>query len=138
MILIKRYSNRKLYNTTVKKYITLDELAHLIRNGADIQVIDNDSGEDLTSITLTQIILETEKKHQSGLPNSIFAEIIKSRADELKALHDFFSPSPNLFRVINEQITHLIPSKKDFEDLSSRIDELSEKIDNLLGDQHPK
>lgn len=138
MILIKRYSNRKLYNTTVKKYITLDELANLIRNGADIQVIDNDSGEDLTSITLTQIILETEKKHQSGLPNSIFAEIIKSRADEIKALHEFFSPSPNIFQVISEQMARHIPSKQDLEDLSSQIDELSEKIDNLLNNEQPK
>ena len=68
MLHIKRYSNRKLYNTAVKKYITLDELANFIRDGEEIVVIDNDSGEDITSITLTQIILEFEKKHPNRLP----------------------------------------------------------------------
>ncbi len=131
MTIIKRYSNRKLYNTSLKKYITLDELASLIRTGEEIQVIDKKSGEDLTSLTLTQIILENEKKHQSRLPNSILTEIIKTRSDELKTLHEFLSQPANAFHYIGDQIIRFIPSKKDFDDLSSQMDELSEKLDSL-------
>ena len=59
---IKRYPNRKLYDTEAKRYVTLDELAGLIQAGADIQVIDHESGEDLTNVTLTQVVLEQQKK----------------------------------------------------------------------------
>ena len=62
MVTIKRYPNRKLYNTEAKQYITLEGVADLIRQGAEIQVVDHASGEDLTALTLTQITLEQEKK----------------------------------------------------------------------------
>jgi len=131
MAIIKRYSNRKLYNTAQKKYITLDELASLIRGGEEIQVIDNHSGEDLTSVTLTQIILESEKKHQSGLPNSILTDIIKTGADELKSLSEFLSQPPGLFHYLGEQVNHFLLTKKDLDDISSQIDALSEKLENI-------
>lgn len=59
---IKRYTNRKLYDTVESRYVTLDEIAGMIRNGAEVKVIDNRTREDLTSITLAQIIFEQEKK----------------------------------------------------------------------------
>jgi len=63
---IKKYANRKLYDTETSKPITLPEIAALIAKGDDIQVIDNETGEDLTTITLSQIILEQEK-HKGDL-----------------------------------------------------------------------
>ena len=71
MHIIKRYQNRKLYDTNTKKYITLAEISVLIIKGEDIQVLDNESGEDITAITLSQIILEQEKKHSGLLPGSV-------------------------------------------------------------------
>jgi polyhydroxyalkanoate synthesis regulator protein len=65
MIIIKRYPNRKLYNTEAKQYITLEGVADLIRQGAEIQVVDHASGEDLTAVTLTQIIL-SRKRSKAG------------------------------------------------------------------------
>jgi polyhydroxyalkanoate synthesis repressor PhaR len=59
---IKRYTNRKLYDTVESRYVTLDEIASMVRAGAEVQVIDNRTREDLTSITLAQIIFEQEKK----------------------------------------------------------------------------
>jgi polyhydroxyalkanoate synthesis repressor PhaR len=59
---IKRYTNRKLYDTVESRYVTLDEIAAMIRAGAEVKVIDNRTREDLTSITLAQIIFEQEKK----------------------------------------------------------------------------
>ena len=64
--LIKRYTNRKLYDTQQSRYVTLDDIAKLVREGDDVRVIDNDSSEDLTSVTFAQIILEEEKR-KSGL-----------------------------------------------------------------------
>jgi polyhydroxyalkanoate synthesis repressor PhaR len=59
---IKRYTNRKLYDTVESRYVTLDEIAAMIRAGGEVKVIDNRTREDLTSITLAQIIFEQEKK----------------------------------------------------------------------------
>jgi polyhydroxyalkanoate synthesis repressor PhaR len=59
---IKRYTNRKLYDTVESRYVTLDEIAAMVRAGAEVKVIDNRTREDLTSITLAQIIFEQEKK----------------------------------------------------------------------------
>ena len=59
---IKRYTNRKLYDTVESRYVTLDEIAEMIKAGQEVKVVDNRSKEDLTSVTLAQIIFEEEKK----------------------------------------------------------------------------
>jgi polyhydroxyalkanoate synthesis repressor PhaR len=65
---IKRYSNRKLYDTQSSRYVTLEQIADLVRGGEDVRIVDNNTKEDLTSITLAQIIFEEEKKQKSFLP----------------------------------------------------------------------
>jgi polyhydroxyalkanoate synthesis repressor PhaR len=59
---IKRYTNRKLYDTVESRYVTLDEIAQMVKAGTEVQVLDNRTKEDLTSVTLAQIIFEEEKK----------------------------------------------------------------------------
>ena len=59
---IKRYTNRKLYDTVESRYVTLDEIAEMIKGGAEVKIVDNRTKEDLTSVTLAQIIFEEEKK----------------------------------------------------------------------------
>jgi polyhydroxyalkanoate synthesis repressor PhaR len=77
--IVKRYANRKLYDTEEKRYVTLDQVATLIREGAEIKVVDNESGEDLTSVTLSQILVEQEKKREGGgLPKTFLNELVKS------------------------------------------------------------
>ena len=75
---VKRYANRKLYDTEEKRYVTLEQVAGLIREGAEIKVVDNESGEDLTSVTLSQILVEQEKKREGGLPKTFLNELVKS------------------------------------------------------------
>ncbi len=77
--LIKRYANRKLYDTERSAYVTLEEIADMVKAGDDIQIVDNRSGEDLTGVTLTQIIYEDQKKPDSstGLPLSALRSIIQ-------------------------------------------------------------
>lgn len=82
---VKRYANRKLYDTQRSRYVTLEQIAEMIRAGEDVRIVDNNSKDDLTAITLTQIIFEEEKK-QSFLPLSALRNIIQSGANNLSQL----------------------------------------------------
>jgi polyhydroxyalkanoate synthesis repressor PhaR len=86
MPVIKRYPNRKLYDTEAKKYINLEDIAGMIRAGHEIRVIDNASGEDLTAVTLTQIVFELEKKQNGILPGPVLASLIQAGGSRLSAL----------------------------------------------------
>jgi polyhydroxyalkanoate synthesis repressor PhaR len=77
MRVIKRYSNRKLYDTHESRYVTLDQLAELVRQGEEIRVVDNTTERDLTSATLAQIIFEQEKRSPK-LPVEGLRQIIRS------------------------------------------------------------
>jgi len=66
--IIKKYSNRKLYDTKEKRYVNLSEVSRLIREGAEVKVIDNNTKEDITSLVLAQIIVEQEKSKKTMLP----------------------------------------------------------------------
>ncbi|MFC1889110.1 polyhydroxyalkanoate synthesis regulator DNA-binding domain-containing protein [Thermodesulfobacteriota bacterium] len=81
---IKRYGNRKLYDTEQSRYVTLDEIAVMIKKGEDIQVVDNKSHDDLTSVTLTQIILEEEKRKKSLLPLSLLKDLIQQGGESIQ------------------------------------------------------
>jgi polyhydroxyalkanoate synthesis repressor PhaR len=83
--IVKRYANRKLYDTQRSRYVTLEQIAEMIRAGEDVRIVDNNSKEDLTAITLTQIIFEEEKK-QSFLPLSALRNIIQSGAQNIQSL----------------------------------------------------
>jgi polyhydroxyalkanoate synthesis repressor PhaR len=74
---IKRYSNRKLYDTQESRYVTLEEIEEMIRAGREIAVVEAASGEDLTSVTLAQIILENERNHRAALPTAFLHQLIK-------------------------------------------------------------
>jgi polyhydroxyalkanoate synthesis repressor PhaR len=80
---IKRYANRKLYDTQHSRYVTLDQIAEMIRHGDDVKIVDNKSKEDLTSITLAQIIFEEEKKQKSFLPLQAMRNIIQSGGESI-------------------------------------------------------
>ncbi len=84
--LIKRYGNRKLYDTLESRYITLEEIARLVRSGNDVKVIDNESGNDLTAITFAQIILEEEKRRSSLLSLGLLRELVQHGEDTLAQL----------------------------------------------------
>lgn len=86
MPLIKRYPNRKLYDTEAKQYVTLEQIAELIRSGNDVQVIDHETGEDLTSLTLSQVILEMEKRQSGFLPTSLMTSLIRSGGETVESV----------------------------------------------------
>lgn len=83
---IKRYTNRKLYDTVESRYVTLDEIAQMIKGGAEVKVLDNRTKEDLTSVTLAQIIFEEEKK-RSQMPLGMLREIIRNGGETLTGFY---------------------------------------------------
>jgi len=86
-VIIKRYGNRRLYNTETSTYVNYQDLSEIIRKGEDIQVIDSKSGEDVTKSILIQVILEEEKSNKSVLPAEFLFQLIRSQEE---SLHDFF------------------------------------------------
>lgn len=86
-VIIKKYSNRRLYDTSHKRYITLEEIANLIKEGNEIKVIDSQTDEDITKVILMQVVLESEKNKEDILPTSFLHMLIKYGN---KMARDFF------------------------------------------------
>ncbi|WP_202899824.1 polyhydroxyalkanoate synthesis repressor PhaR [Kordiimonas gwangyangensis] len=84
-IVIKKYANRRLYNTETSSYVTLDHLAEMIKGGEEFIVHDAKTGEDLTRTVLTQIIVEKETNEKNMLPLSFLRQLISLYGDGLQA-----------------------------------------------------
>ncbi len=104
MPVIKRYPNRKLYDTEAKQYVTLDQIAELIRAGEEVHVVDNATGEDLTALTLSQIIFEQEKKQSGFLPRSLLSGLIQAGGSRLSALQRTVAVSLGFSNQVDEEI----------------------------------
>lgn len=106
--LIKRYPNRKLYDTAQKQYVTLDDLARLIRDGHEVQVTDHASGEDLTAVTLTHIILEQEKKQAGFLPRAVLRGLVQAGGERISTLRHALASPLDLVQQVDEEIERRI------------------------------
>jgi polyhydroxyalkanoate synthesis repressor PhaR len=87
-MVIKKYENRRLYDTSSSRYVNLDDVARVVREGGEVQVLDARTGEDLTRVILTQIIMEDAKGHESGLPLELLRKLIVASD---RATHDFLT-----------------------------------------------
>jgi polyhydroxyalkanoate synthesis repressor PhaR len=83
--IIKRYSNRKLYDTKDSRYVTLLQIAEMVRTGEEVQIIDNNTKDDLTEVTLAQIIYEEQKAHSRSVPLQTLKELIHARTEKVLA-----------------------------------------------------
>ncbi len=84
-VVIKKYANRRLYNTATSSYVTLDYLSEMVKNGQDFVVYDAKTNDDITHSVLTQIIFEEENKGQNLLPIQFLRQLIKFYGDNLQA-----------------------------------------------------
>src|SRR3989442_6069523 len=84
--LVKRYGNRKLYDTSESRYVTLDEIGRWVKAGEEVKILENDSGEDLTAVTFAQIILEEERKKSGLLSLRVLRELIQHGEAALQGL----------------------------------------------------
>ena len=95
-VLIKRYANRKLYNTHTSRYITLKGIAELFEAGDEVRVIDNETGDDITNVTLSQILLDNERS-SSTVSQTLLSELISRGGD---ALYGALSSDPRVSIVL--------------------------------------
>ncbi|HUZ86826.1 MAG TPA: polyhydroxyalkanoate synthesis regulator DNA-binding domain-containing protein [Candidatus Baltobacterales bacterium] len=114
--LIKKYANRKLYDTRTSRYITLDGIAGLVREGREIKVVDRDSGHDLTQLTLSQIVLTEEKRGPARIVDA-GGEVLHDRG---QALLDYVRKTLSVPVDLRGQV------EKRREDLEGRADEAIE------------
>ena len=107
MAVIKRYANRKLYDIDSKRYVTLEDVAQAIRQGEDVRVVDHVTGEDLTSVTLLQILFEEQKRIGGLLPGVFLARLIQAGGDKVSAVRSRlagFDP----FQAVDEEINRRV------------------------------
>ncbi|MEQ1726378.1 MAG: polyhydroxyalkanoate synthesis repressor PhaR [Sphingopyxis sp.] len=104
VITIKKYANRRLYDTRKSTYITLDDLAAMVRDGREFRVVDAKSGEDITHNVLTQIIMDAEQSEQTMLPVGFLRQLITLYGDSMQALvPDYLTASMDSFRRNQQQ-----------------------------------
>ena len=103
-VTIKRYQNRKLYNTQSKRYITLEGIEDLLKNGQEIIVIDNSTGKDITAITLSQIIFEFEKNRSGFLPIKLLVSLVQSGGNRIDDLRRNITDSLGLYHLYDVEI----------------------------------
>ena len=108
MLTIKRYPNRKFYDTEEKRYITLEDISERIRAGREVQVIDQGSGEEITSIVLTQIIFEQEKKQTGFVPRSVLTGLVQAGGYTMGRMRSALSNPLELLKQIDEEIENRI------------------------------
>lgn len=140
---IKRYANRKLYDTARSCYVTLDEIAEMVKAGEDVRIVDNKTGNDLSSVTLAQIVYEEEKKQKSILPLSALRQIIRSGGDLFQRRTPTSSPEGDNDKAepgdqaadgepgdtAESPVTLFLGrSQEAFEDLQRKIDERVHKV----------
>ncbi len=147
--LIKKYANRKLYDTHTSHYITLEGIADLVRDGHTIQVVDRDSGQDLTQVILSQIVLSEEKRgparlmdagadalHDRGqalldyvrktlnVPGDLVGQVERRRGDVEAMVDDAIERALRRLR---------IPSRHDMDSINQRLDELTVELKKRNG-----
>ena len=113
-VTIKKYANRRLYNTATSSYVTLDDLCHMVKENQDFVVYDAKTGEDITRSVLTQIIVEEESKGQNLLPISFLRQLIAFYGDSLQSLVPrYLDYSMNSFARNQEQMRRYVQSAFD-------------------------
>jgi polyhydroxyalkanoate synthesis repressor PhaR len=87
-VIIKKYSDRRLYDASASRYVKLEDIAAMVREGIDVQVLDARTGKDLTTVVLMQIVMEDARERETALPLQLLRQLVRA-SDE--ATHDFLS-----------------------------------------------
>ncbi|MXO58839.1 polyhydroxyalkanoate synthesis repressor PhaR [Altererythrobacter salegens] len=104
-VIVKKYANRRLYNTRSSSYITLDDLARMTRQGTEFVVLDAKTGNDITHTILTQIIMEEESSGEQMLPIGFLRQLIAMYGDSMQAvMPQYLEASMNNFRANQQKL----------------------------------
>ena len=132
---IKRYANRKLYDTEQSTYVTLDEIEQMIKDGEEIRIVDNATKEDITKVTLAHIIFEQEKSSSGKLPISALRGIIQSGEEFIQKIQSPVTQFKDEFKRRAEVVGESANAVREFVESTQRsIDEMQRRIDERLRD----
>jgi polyhydroxyalkanoate synthesis repressor PhaR len=132
-IIIKKYANRRLYNTQTSKYITLDFLAELTRKEQDFKVVDARTGEDITHNVLTQIIMEEESNGQNLLPVNFLKQIIAMYGNSMQGMvPPFLEGSMANFRASQDQMKAMLEGSMQANPLTAPLAEMAKRNMELM------
>jgi len=127
--LVKRYSNRKLYDTTESRYVTLDEIARWVRAGEDVKITENENGEDLTAVTFAQIILEGERKKSGLLSLGLMRELIQHGEAALQNIAATVDKGMEAIRSAPERAGRRV---QELARVADRLAELQKRVDEVV------
>ncbi len=134
--LIKRYESRKLYDTEESRYVSLDEIAGWVRAGQEVRVVDNATGADVTSQTLTQIILDEGRRGTSFLPSELLHDLV--RMGERAVNSGLEQVQHGVDRLVQVSMDRLGPVRRAREEMSglrARLEQLETSLAELERDQ---
>jgi polyhydroxyalkanoate synthesis repressor PhaR len=134
--LIKRYESRKLYDTEESRYVSLDEIAGWVRTGQEVRVVDNATGSDVTSQTLTQIILDEGRRGTSFLPSELLHDLV--RMGERAMNSGLEQVQHGVDRLVQVSMDRLAPVRRAREEMSSlraRLEQLETSLAELEREQ---
>jgi polyhydroxyalkanoate synthesis repressor PhaR len=129
-VLIRKYSDRRLYDTGASRYVKLEDIARMVRDGIDVRVVDARSGKDLTHVVLTQIIVEDARERQIALPLQLLTQLV--RASD-KATHDFLTWYLNSTLDLYKKAQDTVQTR--LSDAKSAVTSPLEFVRNLLSGQ---
>jgi polyhydroxyalkanoate synthesis repressor PhaR len=132
---IRRYENRKLYDTEEKRYVSLADLAGLIRDGHEIKVVESPSGADVTSRTLTNIIIEAERSGEEPLSSGFLHDVIRWSGRVVTVTVDQVENQfDRLLRASLERLKPVREAREEMEKLAERVNALEAAVDEYVGD----
>lgn len=132
---IKRYDNRKLYDTESSEYVSLSDIAVLVRRGETVEVVDNATGEDLTAQTLTQIILEEGKEGREVIPSDLLHQLLRRSGEMVDmGIDQIRSTMDDLVQSSVGRLKQLVqrPQAQELDELRSQLRELEHQLSVLL------
>ncbi|NSW52482.1 MAG: hypothetical protein HPY85_08255 [Anaerolineae bacterium] len=114
MVLIKRYSNRKMYNTQTRRYVTLDEIAEMVQLGEEIRVVDHQTGSEMTASVMTQVLARQEKQVGNMVPKALLERMVQLSGQTLFSMREsmkaFLNPAEYMASDIHRRLDQLVES----------------------------
>lgn len=132
-VLIRKYSDRRLYDTTASRYVKLEDIARMVRDGIEVRVVDARSGKDLTHVILTQIIVDDAREREIALPLQLLTQLV--RASD-KATHDFLTWYLNSTLDLYKKAQDTVQTR--LSDAKKAVGSPIEFVRNLLAGQSPQ
>jgi polyhydroxyalkanoate synthesis repressor PhaR len=129
MRLVKRYGNRKLYDTSESRYVTLEEIGRWVKAGDEVKILENDTGEDLTAVTFAQIILEEERRKTGLLSLPVLRDIIQHGEAALQNIAATVDRGMDVMRTVPERAGRRV---QELTQLGERLAQLQKVVDEAV------